>query len=781
MSENQQQDNARIRFLLTNLGIIIIFILTLVVILAAYPSVLAPEPTLTPTATRRPSQTPSSTPSPIPTLTPTITRTRRHTFTPTITLTPSRTLTPAPSPTQAGPPTLTPARPVVGNANYSLHPWSVERANEVLALIEDYPNTLPRQSRGEDDANYYAAYYYPAIAHAEAILRYPDSPEANLWRWRRAYDLARMGDPQAGQAYADILVTALNRSEVNILELPEWFARQEPRLSLRFTRLSTMTGYLSTRLLEVKGPGSAFILLLETPSAYQARILASRFDFVKRPDYTSFAADLTADGLDEVVIFPLRPLAENTLELPQVFSLTQDPPEELHFQPVTSAFNVGMDYENTWAATPDPNGEAKLSFSATLFPACPVHLTRSYHWNGSFFEVVETTYQLDPASQTMSYCEIVVDQAAAVWGPDIGASFARQLLPDWPPAAQEDGQPYPPDALDEWRFRLASYQILAGEDTAARRQLNDIIASPAQPGSPWIELSHQLLAVYNNSSDLYHACLLSTFCTPRMALQKIIEAMPPGATDIQSRLIEYGVSLRSTGYFDFDGDGVKETWFTLRHQPGEKLEFWILAPYQQGTRAFYLDSIDTNLPDLTYYQEEPLPPIVLLNNFLAFRLERTPGSMIPYLTFPELPKFYPDRFRLGLVAAREALFAGASPEEVREQLVSLETNPGLMCRPFFACDEYYYLLGLASELAGKPFDAIDAYLRVWWDNSRSPFTTMVRLRVKGAAVLPSATPTLTQTGTLIPSLTPTVTGTLPTSTATQTPTITPTVTPYPTP
>jgi hypothetical protein len=89
------------------------------------------------------------------------------------------------------------------------------------------------------------------------------------------------------------------------------------------------------------------------------------------------------------------------------------------------------------------------------------------------------------------------------------------------------------------------------------------------------------------------------------------------------------------------------------------------------------------------------------------------------------------------------------------------------------------MLGLASELAGDQASALDAYLSLWRDYSKSPFTTMARLKIGGATIPPSPTPTLTSTLAL-PTITPTATGTPPTGAAT--PTRTPTTGgPYPNP
>lgn len=783
MSE-PSKEAARLRFLLTSLGIILIFILTLVVVLAAYPVYLAPPPTLTPTRTLRPSITPSITLSPTPSLSPTLTRTRRPTFTPTITLTPTRTLTPTLSPTPPGPPTLTPARPVVGSSNYQLWPWTAERAGQVIDLIKDYPNTLTRQSRGEDDANYYAAFYYATVAQSEALLRFPDAPQAAQWRWGLAYSLALVGNPGAGAAYADLLVTALNRDETDLKGLSAWFQRQEPRFELLTTSLGSSPGYLGNILVQVDGPGSAFLLLRESSSGYRIDVLASLFDFVNQPSYRSFVGDVNGDEFPEVAFFPSSPLAEKDLIQPRVFDVREDTAQELPFFPLDEKLIVGMDYDNQWAVIKNQEGEPVLQFKARLFPACPLDIERIYTWDGAWLVLAETNYTLHPNLATLGFCELVVDHAAAVWGPSIAAQFVEQTLPDWPSQTQADGKPFAADAKDEWRYRLGIYQALTGDGEAAKQGMQEIVTSPATPNSQWVKPANDFLSAYRSDADLYRACVSAQFCDPRQALADLIASLPPDASSsVLAKLGELGMAVRSSGYFDFDGDDVKETWFTVRHKAGERLEFWFLVANPERIFAFYVDSIDSNVPRLSYYQEEPLPPIVLLENTLTFQLQRLPGALQPYLSYPQLPRLYPDRFRLALVAAKEALFSGADPEEVQEQLLDIQESPGLLCRAFFTCDEYYYLLGLASELAGDESTGIESYLQVWWDSSKSPFTSMVRLRLKGQAVLPSATPTPTNTGTLLPTSTPTITGTPPTSTPsveTSTPTLTPTVTnPYP--
>jgi hypothetical protein len=116
--------------------------------------------------------------------------------------------------------------PISNTSIYKLKSWSPESADYLIALIEDYPNTLVRQERGENDANYYAAFYYATIAQSEALLRFPDAPQANKWRWGLAYDLARIGDPRAGEHYAELIAAGLNRGETTLPDLEEWFTNR---------------------------------------------------------------------------------------------------------------------------------------------------------------------------------------------------------------------------------------------------------------------------------------------------------------------------------------------------------------------------------------------------------------------------------------------------------------------------------------------------------------------------------------------------------------------------
>jgi len=620
-----------------------------------------------------------------------------------------------------------------------------------------------RQERGEDDANYYAAFYYATIAQSEALLRFPHASQAIRWQWTLAYDLARIGDSAAGQHYADLIAQALNRAETTPLDLVQWFHQQEPRFALELTLLQPPAPYLGGWLLQIKGSGSTFILLLETSSAFQTQVLVSDFDFVHPSDHKAMATDLTGDGIQEMVIYRVTPPDSFDLILPHVFSLAQSPPQELAFNPVTAPFPIGMDYTVEWLLSSNGQGGFDLTAKDTIFPACPLELSRTYHWDGEMFQSLATTFQVQPNPATLSFCRFLVDHAASAWGPEAAIQIMQPILPSWPPAIDEDGKPFPPDARDEWRYRLGVYQALAGERDEAVRTLNELIASPTTPNSSWSILAGNFLEAYKSDGDIYRACVQTEQCDAGRALSYITgKLVRADYASIRSILEGAGIVVRSSGYFDFDGDGTTETWINVRHRPGEKLELWFLVPYTQGIKSLRIGAIDTNAPKFAYFDEDRLPPIITLNEDMAFTVERLPGTLEPYLRTVDLPKTFPDRFNQPLKADIQDLLIGEDPKTIQKQLLGLQSSPGLLCRGTWTCDEYLYMLGLASELAGDQKTAIDTYLGLWQDYDKSPFTTMARLKLVGLLNTPTPTLTPTSTPTLPLAATPTATGPAPT-------------------
>jgi hypothetical protein len=778
MSE-QPKNPAQNRLILTSIGILLIFILGLIVVITAYPALLRPAIPEFLRYTNTPTNTSTATQTPTITLTPTVTNTRLPTQTPTITQTPTKTLTPTLTPTPPGPATLTPALPLASTNLYRMGSWSSDQADYLVSLIEDYPNTLPQPTPGVLDKSYFQGFRFAKLALEEALLRFPDAVEATRWHWLLAYTLARLGDAQAGEQFGDLIAQGLNSGEAKIEALPEWFAEKEPRLALTVKELTRPPDSLGSWLVQLGGAGGVTFWLQETSSGYQPHVLTESFNFLNPQDYSSLSADLTGDGNDEVVIYPRLSQNGRSLDAPQVFSLAESGSVQLAFDPTLYPLDIGTEFENNWTVQKNADNGYDLVFNASVFPACPVDIRLAYRWDGEKISAADSSYELKPNPQTLPYCRFVIEHAASAWEPGVTASLMEQLLPDWPPAKNEEGKAYKADTRDEWRYRLGLYNALAGDQEKARGYFQDVVSSPAVTDSKWVAEAGRFLDAYRTPADLYKACAQAEGCDARRALKMLIESIPADEySTALTRLWEAGVTQRTTGYFDFDGDDVKESWFTVRHHPGEKLEFWILMPYKDGIKAIFVDSLESNRPVLSYYDEEEYPPTVLIDDSIAFRIERMPGRLTPYLSRPILPQLYPDRFQIAVDAARTALLSGGDPELVYQELLAIEKSPGLLCRARWRCDEYYYLVGLAAELAKNPNDAIAAYLDLWRNYTRSPFTTMARLKLIWTGVTPTAaitkTPTITPIGTITPwTTTPMASGTPSTPTITPTPTRTP--------
>ena len=744
----------------------ILLFITFALIFLALRVALPPPPPTTPTSTPKPptiTTTPSTTPT--STTSPTITLTPRPTWTlgPTSTATVSPTSTPTPTRTLY--PTIKPATPLKYNDLYNLASWSPDKSNEFVERLKDYPNSLYPKEVSRLDPNYDAAFYYSAFAQREALLRYPQSVYAYQWKWDLVDSLAHLNDPQAGEYYTTLIANALTSGQVPITNLPEWFSQYEPSQTLTLYKLSTQPGYLSRQIIEIKsGGGGTYLWLLESPVTIEVFLINSYYDFAHAVEPYFTVGDLTGDGIEEIVIYHSPGIANTWVSLPRIYSVGSGRPPELSFDP-DLPLDIGIEYQNKWEVVSGSNGKNQLQLTATVFPACPVEITRSYEWDGSKFTYRLYHYQINPKTGLVGYCEEIVKTIADVLGPEATIPLMETLLPNWPPPTNAQGKTYPADARDEWRYRLGINHALVGDQDEAKRYLTDIVANPTATDSRWIAPAQQFLDDYQMPGDLYRACQAAALCDPHRALEQMVNT-----SDINdpSLFLDYlqrsGVEVRSSGYFDFDNDGETERWLALRHHPEEKLEFWILARKTSFIKALYVDIVDSNT--IAPYYHEPLqnPPIVQLEPRKGFILNRVPTTHAPYIIRVDV-EFIPTTYtKDALNKAQKAWFAGDNPARVRDSLLEVEQSPNFNCRTYHFCDNFYYVLGLAHELAGDDRPAVDAYINAWWENSKGPFATMVRLRL-----VQKPYKTLTPTRTITPTTTQTPTGT-PTPTATYTPT-----------
>jgi hypothetical protein len=763
---------------------------------------------------------PTLTWSPIPTITQTatVTRTPRSIATSTPTLTPTQTNTPTQTSTGINFPTLTPARPSVLSNAYELVPWSPAQADYMVQLMQGFPATIGSATSSPSSQAYFQAFDIPIFALRESLLRFPGVSQADSWEWTLAFDLALAGKPEAGEQYANLIAGALNRDQTDISQLYAWFQLKEPRMRFYMVEADVPPGFSGSYLIELRSAGgSALIRLLEKNRVFRADSLYTNFDFVNPREVNWILADLDGDPQngEEIAIYSSSASGETYLDPPHVFNLSRETPVELPFIPAEKIFQVGMDFTNYWGVQSLQAGGNDLVFQTVIFPACPVKLRRVYHWNELYFKLVKQEFGFDTLPKDLSSCETMIDHAVYFWGPAVAADLMVSLTDKWPPSVDQEGKPYPADAKDEWLYRLGVYHALSGDDQKAIELFNQVSTQPSVPTSRWIIPAQDFLAVWQKPENIYTACQIAQFCNPAYAIDSLVNRLPTfqdPSQDALDILRKWGVTTNSSGFFDFDRDDEAERWFTIRYFPREKLSFWILAKKASGYSALEITDIDSSRPTLDYIDEAFIAdqalqyqPAVLLDGAVAFSMQRFPDTQEPYLVGIPLRKEYPSRFFVPIERYKNALLTDASPEVIQQNLQNLADDPGLLCKPTWSCDEYYYLLGLASGLARDDISAVQAYQRLWLDYSKSPFTTMARLKLQLIAtpftpVIPSATPsptlspvaatatqatpTFTPTGTRgtptitatsatatpTASLTPTITGTPPTATPTPTPT-----------
>jgi hypothetical protein len=664
-----------------------------------------------------------------------------------------------------------------------LNRWTPELAEKLIDQLEAYPESLSSFARGEDDSGYYAAFEPAILVLREALLRFPSAEHANDWHWRLAYNLARTSHPEAGATFATLITQALNTGEVQAFDLTTWGLSQRPQAAIETISLDTPPGYLSSSLVKVSAAenGSAFFWLLEKPVAFQAYPLSSDFDFIHPTSVNYWLGDLTGEGSQEAVIFRNSVPGSFRYPLPRVFSFDQEPPRELGFAPASPP-EIGPDFTSSWQGVTGGQDVGDLELVAEVFPPCPVTIRHRYAWNGTAFEFRQADYQLAPEPQLLNYCSLVIEHAANVWGLGATVNFMEMLLPDWPPQTGLNGNPLPVDALDEWRYRLAIYQALLGKEDLARSYANAILENPAVPESSWVGPAADFLAAFESPRQIYLACLIARFCDLRRAFEQLVSTFT--AEDFSrapQALAEGGITMHVNGFFDFDNDGETERWVVFKHRPEEKLEFWILAQTESGIQAIFASLLETEPGPISYVGPEDPSPVVQIAPDILVRMVRSSAGAKAELQLVTLdPVFSVEKTEEQLDLLEADLLAGGDPAQARDLLVDLEGQSFFTCS-YQLCPRFFYLLGLAHELAGDEELAVLDYLELWREFLGHPLVTGARFKLAGPAILPGPTLTPTRTVTPRPTAFRTFTPT-PTLTVTITPSLTwtPTVTRTPT-
>ena len=760
-SEDKKNIPTQQLFLIGLLGIVFVVVIIVSILVLNRPqSDIPPTPTelleALPPNESIPSITPTNTASPSPVFTFTPKPTRTPTTGPTATVTPQPTLLPS----------ITPAYASDFNDQYELVLWTPELADELIGILEVYPETLSSFARGEDDRGYYDAFQYALFAQQESLLRFPSASQADTWQWQMAYNLARTGDTEAGDAYAKLVTQELRSGNNSLDDLYVWGLDQDPPLLIDSYPLESGEGASSSTLVRVSAEdnGSTYFWLIEDSSGYTSHSLTSDFNFIRPNQIDNFIVNLLASSGEIVGIFPSKVYESINYQLPDVFSLVSEPPQELPFE-IYLPPGIGPDFNNNWQPLTPGEGPGDLQFVDTIFPACPVTVRHLYEWNGLEFSFIEDTYQVNPDPELLSYCESVVNHAINVWGPGPTIQIMEILLPMWPPELTITGKPYPEDSLDEWRYRLSIYHALLANRLEAIEYAQSIIDDPSSPDSRWIEPAEEFLAIYQSQRDIYRTCLQAQFCNPQLGYISLISSISVDENpDLINILRQAGVTVRSDGYFDFDNSGETEQWVVIRHQTGTPLEFWINSLNETHFQTVFVSRVESSRPKISYIEPETEPPLVEIEPDITFYYLNLGSENEPVILMAE-PEviFSSDRTEMELDEMEEILLSGGDPSAVQEELIVLGSSQYFTCS-YLLCPRYLYLLGLASELANDELAAIAAYLDLWRAYPGHPFTVMARYKL-GSTIEPtptkvatiSPTPASTTIGTFTP--TPTITST----------------------
>jgi hypothetical protein len=747
--------------------VIILFVLGIVIFLGMlvdYVSHPAVGPTLS-------NISPIITHTPVSSYTPTTSSTTTLTPRSTWTLRPSSTatLTPSPTPTLTATliRTLTPATPAGINNWYELKPWDLTEQVRTIELQK--ANAILSQS----DASFRALAY----TEGEALLRFPRAVDASSWHWDRAYNFLRIKDSQGIKIYSDLIQSALITGQVRLTDLSAWFALYESRLVLNFLSVPPQPGELGRGVIEITGPGSAYLWLIEDPLGTKIFPLINDIDFTQ-PHQNAFLYDQLSET-PELVIYRQFTPGSTLMLLPHIFDLSISPPAELPIEQQVPV-DFGLEPQTGVSVIHQSQSEDTLQVTNTLLPACPVHVTQEYQWSEHHFEVSPLKYDISPISSLAAYCETVLDVASNNWGPAPSIIIAQSMLKIWPPEKDIYGRSYPAEAVDKLRYRLGVEYALHNQPSAAVAELSELVDTSDSPQSSWVILAEQFLRDYQAPGDLFSACQKALFCNLRDAFRMMVNMS--STTDFAQAITylqSHAIVIQSSGIMDFNLDGQPERWLIIQPKSGAKLEFWILYKTQVQVQAAFVQLFEAGESLPFFHQPAGEIPVIQFELHQGFVFIYLPALNTAYVKWVDVEYSRPTFILDGYHQALEDLMAGADLSTVRDTLLSIYNSPRFAgdCIAFDICDQFHYTLALVYDLLKQSGDAIDQYLWVWRNYNKSPYAVMARLKLNYFP-LPTYTRTPVPSRTNVPTRTPTPTRTsTPTSTYTSTSTLEYTLTP----
>jgi hypothetical protein len=343
----------------------------------AQPTLIA-QPAVTTTVTF-PAVT-TNTPHPTKTSLPTVTR---AVYTPPPTYTP--TVSPTPQPTMwlvRRSNDLTPAAPTpdMGQASdYQLKAWSAAEAQQLIGTTHRF---LEGMHRHFEQTLYYQNTRPVARAYQEAVLRYPSNSHALSWQLGGLVNLALDGFGRDEQAIRLFVAEALNTGQLTLDQtaLTNWAAASPAELELELIPLSPLPETKQQAILTwVTEAGLNSFLVVETAAGFATYPLYQNLGNYSHGWHTVNTAELTGDGVDEVILEIVLHSGNMIGAHTAVFDVSQLPPVPL---PFGSDYSASGGFE---AVLPHESYPAVLQITE-FETVCIDKITDHYGWNGQQFE-----------------------------------------------------------------------------------------------------------------------------------------------------------------------------------------------------------------------------------------------------------------------------------------------------------------------------------------------------------------------------------------------------------
>ncbi len=675
------------------------------------------------------------------------------------------TATPMPDPTPAGEP-----------ETYRLVRMMADQADQAIAEMERTVqgwDTLEPSQANPGNLFLYPPYQSVVYAAWNAISLYPNDPRSEKWRWTLTYYMIYSGGGQGAlEMYRQQIDDALYRQHLTPQDLPGWFHSGnmvDDYLTKPFTlQIDTLQlpGYDAGYLVEIgdvagsESPGSSCIVISQKGTQYNSYIIHNGFpggySLMLRNPTSCSKKDLTGDGVDEIVVDHYSGGHIGTTHF-KVVDVSSMPPKLLPFH---STHDSELIVSNGFLMEYQTEGQKPFLEVGSPLGNCDEYGINDYWWNGDWFDLIHGKINYEVSNlhndQALNRCSGWITQyAQSLPFPDAIKVLDTAVKAYLPNIRKEKA------TIDEFRVLQGVYFAFSGDVDTARAKFTEISRSPIDPNSVWIKPAQDFLAIYKSQADLFRACSSVKICSSntglfeseevqrneadRTSTNKALQATVATAfanlplEKLAGSIGTAGVNVASTGFYDFDGDGQSDLWFTQMIPGVEGFQLWIGTVSSRGTMAVPVDFISIKTPTITMKMGEGSKRILDLGGGKSYHLDRHPLTLELFVT-PIDEKNPPLTNSAKFLELQQKLIQGEPPAVVYEGLLTIDAkvkgcpiknkyNDGSISDSD-ECAGYFFTLGLAAELVGQDDAAVRNYYQIWKTYPANELAPLARMKLE---------------------------------------------------